>query len=137
MPVSAVATVLRTRRVRPSRRSVALIAGVVVALWIVLAFGRALAALDGVNSRLAIVRAETTALETRLAQARAEAIFVQSPNYVRFIARAYGMGRPGERAFALARGAPSPPPVKPLGETTDSSAPVTPLDGWVRLLFGG
>lgn len=137
MPSFAVALPpLNARRLRPTRVQVALVVGVVVALWVVLAFGRTMAALSEATARAAAVRAENAALTSRLAEAQTESELLQSDAYLRFAARSYGMGRPGEHAFGLAPGAPAPAPTVPLGGSAAISAPATPLDNWLSLLFG-
>jgi cell division protein FtsB len=137
MPSFAVALPpLNSRRLRPKRVQLALVVGIVVALWVVLAFGRTMAALSEATSRAAAVRAENAALTSRLAEAQTEATLLQSDAYLRFAARSYGMGQPGEHAFGLAPGAPAPAPMVPLGGASVVSAPVTPLDNWLSLLFG-
>jgi len=135
MPTNAVVLGLDPRRLRPTRVTLGVVVGIVVALWVVLAFGRVLTALNEASARVEGVRADAAALEQRLAQADREAQIVQSDAFVRFAARAYGVGRPGEHAFALEPGAPPAPPVPLLG-APPASAPTTPLDTWLRLLFG-
>lgn len=135
MPTNAAVLALDPRRLRPTRMHVGLVIGIVVSLWVVLVFGRALTALNEANARVEGMHAENVALEVRLDQANREAQIVQSDAFVRFAARAYGMGRPGERAFALEQGAPPPEPVPLLGGPV-ASPPDTPLDSWLRLLFG-
>ena len=135
MPTNAVAPALDPRRLRLSRSHLWAALGIVAALWVVLAFGRVLTALNDASARVAGVSSDTAALELRLTQAAREAEIVQSEAFVRFAARAYGVGRPGERAFALEAGAPPAPPVPLLGGAPPA-APATPLDSWLRLLFG-
>jgi cell division protein FtsB len=124
------------RRLRPSRVQFGLLIGVVVSLWFVLAFGRTMADLSDANGRAAAVRADNAELTLRLAQAQREAALLQSTAYLRFAARGFGMGGPGEQAFGLEPGAPSPAPMVPLGQTAPAPAPATALDGWLSLLFG-
>jgi hypothetical protein len=115
---------------------VALIGGVFVALWVVLAFGRTMSELSAATERAAAVRADNAELTSRLAAAQAESALLQSEAYLRFEARGFGMGRPGERAFGLEPGAPPPTLMVPLGGDTAAPAPATPLDSWLSLLFG-
>lgn len=137
MPSFAVALPpLRSRRLRPTRAQVGLVIGVIVALWVVLAFGRMMSALSDATSRAAVVRAENAELTSRLAAAQTESALLQSDAYLRFAARSFGMGRPGEHSFGLAPGAPAPPPMVPLGGEGATTAPATALDNWLSLLFG-
>jgi len=124
------------RRVRPSRVHVALVIGVFIGFWVVLAFGRTMGQLSEATQRAAIVRAENAELTSRLAGAQTESALLQSEPYLRFEARGFGMGEPGERAFGLTPGAPAPAPVTPLGGTPATTGPGAPLDNWLRVLFG-
>ena len=124
------------RRLRPSRLQLGVVVGIVVALWFVLAFARTMSQLNEATTRTAGVRAENAALTGRLAAAQKEADLLQSDAYLRFAARSFGMGGAGERAFGLAPGAPSPPAIVPLGQSTAAQQPATPLDNWLSLLFG-
>ena len=125
------------RRLRPTRVYVAVVIAVIVAFWVVLAFGRTMAQLNEATIRAAAVRADNAELTLRLAQAQEEAALLQSDAYLRFAARGYGMGRPGERAFGLTPGAPPPASMTPLGGPIDEQTPATPLENWLTLLFGG
>jgi hypothetical protein len=133
MPTDAVALAAR-RHLLPRRVSLYVVIGVVVALWVVISFGRALATLNEAHQRAASLRAETAALEMRLAQGEAEMKLAQTPAFQHMLARALGMGPSGEQAFALTAGAPPAPAVEPLG--ADPAARGAPLDAWLRLLFG-
>ncbi|MDP8904956.1 MAG: hypothetical protein M3N29_06540 [Chloroflexota bacterium] len=136
MPTAAAALAVTARRLRPTRAHLGMVVAIVVALWVLLAFGRVLAQLNEANARVDGVRTDNAALQLRLEQASREAQVLQSDAYVRFAARAYGVGRPGERAFALEPGAPPAPVVEPLGGPPTSDVPASPLDSWLRLLFG-
>ena len=133
MPSSA-AALAAPRRVRPRRLSALVVIGIVVAIWIVLTFGRALTTLNEANDRAAMLRAENAALQMRLEQGQAEMELAQAPHFQRMLARALGMAPDGELAFALEPGAPAAPPVTPLG--ADPQAARAPLDAWLKLLFG-
>lgn len=137
MPSFAVALPpLNSRRLRPNRVQLGIVVGVIVALWVVLAFGRTMAALSDATARTAAVRTENAELTSRLAQAQAESVLLQSDAYLRFAARSFGMGRPGEHSFGLAPGAPSPAPMVALGGDLGGPSAATPLDNWLSLLFG-
>jgi hypothetical protein len=125
------------RRLRPSRVYLAVLGAVFISLWVVLAFGRTMAQLNEATERTAIVRAQNAELTSRLAAAQTESALLQSEAYLRFEARGFGMGKPGERAFGLAPGAPAPAPMIPLGGSAVTPAPATPLDNWLSLLLGG
>jgi hypothetical protein len=113
----------------------ALVLAAIFAAWVVLSFGRTLAALNDAAEREAALRSETVALETRIAQGQAEIELAQKPAFQRMLARSFGMGLAGERAFALEADAPPPEPVVPLGSQGGSGA-VTPLEAWLTILLG-
>jgi len=112
------------------------VVAIVVALWFVLAFARTMTQLSDATARTAAVRADNATLTQRLAAAQTEAALLQSDAYLRFAARSFGMGGPGERAFGLAPGAPAPAEIVPLGAAPTAKAPAAPLDNWLSLLFG-
>jgi len=122
------------RSVRRSHLGLAVV--VLVGLWLVLVFGSALSELNEASRRAAALAVEQATLEARLAAGERELELVQTDAFQRMQARAHGLGRSGEHAFALEAGAPSPPPVTPLGgASADLSR--TPLESWLSLLFGG
>jgi hypothetical protein len=129
--------VSRARRLRPSRPYVLLPLALLVSIWLVLVFGRTLTDLNAATERAAAVGAESAALEARLEAGRREVELVRSDAFMAMQARTYGMGLPGERAFALAPGAPPAPSITPLGAATAPASPSTPLESWLGLLFGG
>lgn len=124
------------RRAPLGRRHLMALVAAVPVLLITLGFTRALSDGSAVNERAAIVRAENARLQERLDAGRREATLVRGEPFLRSEARAYGFGEPGERAFALASGAPPAPPIALLGSTDERAAP-SPLDDWLELLFGG
>ena len=137
MPSFAVALPpLSRRRLRPSRLGIGVLVAIVVAIWFVIAFARTMTQLNDATARTAAVRADNAALTQRLAAAQHEADLLQSDPYLRFAARSFGMGGPGERAFGLEPGAPPPPAIVPLGAPPSAAAPASPLDSWLSLLFG-
>lgn len=121
----------------PTRSYLLVVVGVVLAIWLVVVFGRALTQLNEATDRAAAVRLETIALQERLDAGRREADLVQTDAFMAMQARSFGMGRPYERAFALAPGTSTAPAVVPLGADAGPAPATTPLDSWLRLLFGG
>jgi len=112
----------------------------IVAVWLVFVFAHALGDVDHATARQQGIASEAAALQQRLDADRRELALVQTDAFQRLQARAYGMGAPGEVVFSLPLDAPSPAPITPLGagQTTmaPDSEPATPLDAWLRLLFG-
>ena len=117
-------------------RQVAAVIGLLLVVWIVLVFARAVAATSAARDRAASLRADNAAQEARLAAEQDELTIVQGQPFVRLQARAYGLGSPGERPFSLAADAPSPRPITPLGAPPVPSRPPAPVEAWLDLLFG-
>lgn len=124
------------RRFRPRRSYLALVGMLILGVWLVLVFGRALTELNEATDRQAAIAAESQALEQRLEAGRRELELVQTDAFQRLQARAFGIGDRGERVFMLAPDAPSPPPIVPLGGTAPATTSETPLEAWLGLLFG-
>jgi hypothetical protein len=138
-PLDSLAGQLRRGRpgIGPGRSYLAVALIVMVAIWVVFMFGRALTQLNEATQRASAVRTETIGLHDRLEQAQRELELVQTDAFLSLQARGYGLGESGERAFGLAPGAPPPPQIVPLGGETASASGRTPLESWLRLLFGG
>jgi hypothetical protein len=126
----------QARALRPSRSHLFALVVAVLAVWLVLVFGRSLTELNEATERAAALGAETAALQARLDAGQRELELVQTDAFQALQARAYGLGGNGERAFALEAGAPPPPIVVPLGGESPTSVR-TPLESWLSLLFGG
>ncbi|MEX2546275.1 MAG: hypothetical protein WD830_00635 [Chloroflexota bacterium] len=124
------------RRLRPRRSHLALVALVIVAFWVVLSFGRTITQLNAANDRQTGLMAETAALSAQLDAGHRELELVQMDGFQALQARAFGIGAPGEIAFSLEAGAPVASPVTPLGSAGRAGEAQTPLDAWLRLLFG-
>jgi len=124
------------RKYRPGRSHVALIILIVVASWVVLSFGRTITQLNAATDRQAALTSETAALTARLEAVHREMDLIQTDAFQGLQARAYGIGAPGEIAFSLDVDAPAPPAITPLGTDANSDAAQTPLDAWMRLIFG-
>jgi hypothetical protein len=124
------------RRFRPGRPQLLLLAMAVLAVWLVLVFGRALSDLNEATERQSLLTAETAALNARLDAGHRELELVQTDSFQALQARSFGMGGPGELVFSLEPGAPEALPIVPLGATATTSAAKTPLETWLDLLFG-
>jgi cell division protein FtsB len=125
------------RRFRPGRSHIALIILIVVGSWVVLSFGRTITQLNAATERQAALTSETAALSARLDAGHREMELIQTDAFQGLQARSYGMGAPGEIAFSLDPDAPPPPALTPLGGDPNSGRAQTPLDAWLKLLFGG
>lgn len=124
------------RGLRPRRRQILAIILVVLAFWLLVTFGRALGQLNDATQREIAAAAETRALQAQLESGRRELMLVQTDAFQGMQARALGMGENGERAFALTADAPPHPQIVPLGGSGASAASKSPLDAWLKLLFG-
>ena len=124
------------RRLQPGGQHLTLILGGLIICWLVVVFGRAAADAAAVSAQAAEVRQENAALQEALDAGRREIALLQSDEFVVLEARAYGLGRPGERPFRLAPGAPDPAAVIPLGAAEEAGTVATPLEDWLDLLFG-
>src|SRR5574340_1428871 len=116
-------------------RQAAAMLGLLLVVWIVFVFARAVTATSAARERAAALRADNAAQEARLAAEQDELTIVQGQPFVRLQARAYGLGQPGERPFSLAASAPAPPSIRPLGVPPTPTQPPTPLQAWLTLLF--
>ncbi len=124
------------RRFRPGRSQLLLVGLLILGLWLVLVFGRALTDVNAATERQAVLARESQALSQRLEAGRRELLLVQTDSFQRLQARAFGLGAPGELVFSLESGAPTAAPVMPLGAAGAGPQTVSPLDAWLGLLFG-
>lgn len=124
-----------SRRFKLTRAHLVAVVITVVALWVVLSFGRTITALNSATDREQQLADETTQLAAQLEASQRELALVQTDGFQAHQARAFGIGRPAEVNFSLEPGAPSPEPVIALGSEGNRAAPQTPLDAWLRLLF--
>jgi hypothetical protein len=118
------------------RRTAFAVCGVVVTVWLVVIFGRAIADSNALAQRQAQEEAINAQLRAQVAAGHAEIAFIQTAPFLKFEARSYGLGAYGEYAFALDSGAPSPRPMTPLGSDHPITETTTPLEDWLSLLFG-
>lgn len=123
------------RRLRPNRSYVALLAVILVGCWVVLGFAETITQLNAATDRQTELSAETRALTDRLDAGHREVQLIQTDAFQALQARGFGVGAPGEVSFSVATDA-LPPRVVPLGSTDAAAAPQTPLDAWLRMLFG-
>ncbi len=124
------------RRLRPGRNHLALLAIVVIGAWVVVGFGRTITSMNAATDRQAALTAETQLLNAQLAAGERELELVQTNGFQAIQARSYGLGAPGELAFSLAADAGPAPHVVPLGESGTAAEAGSPLEAWLKLLFG-
>ena len=103
----------------------------VVAGWLTLSLVGAVTHARQLRAAANDLRQETERLREQAEAGAAEIDVIQGDEFLSLEARGYSMGAPGERAFALAPGAPAPRPITPLGA---DSAPLPPADVFEELL---
>jgi hypothetical protein len=122
-----------------SRRRLTQVAAVVVAAWLLIAFGRTVAQASAASDRADDLRAQNAALRDQVLGLQGDLSRVQDDRFIALQGRSVGLGGPGEIPFTLAPGAPTPGPAAPgsaaarVGAGPDRSSP---LDGWLAALFG-
>ncbi len=122
-----------------TRRRIALLLGAVVAAWVLLLFAHQVGQASEAAARADAMRTSNAALAANVAALKSELDLIQRQAFVEQQARAYRMGTAREIPFTLADNAPSLPPDAPgsagvrLGAP---AAPPSPLQQWIRLLFG-
>lgn len=122
-----------------SRRRAAWALGGIVALWIVWVFARQVGDASAATARADQIRSDNQALAAQVDALTAERELIQKQAYIEQQARAYGLGTPRERPFSLPLDAPTPGPDAPgsaAARLGAQPAPVSPLDGWISVLFG-
>ncbi|HEV8516084.1 MAG TPA: hypothetical protein VGQ47_00430 [Candidatus Limnocylindrales bacterium] len=128
--------VRRSPREWLTRRHLGFAVGTVVVLWLLVTFARAVAQSTAATDRVAQLRAENRVLAAQLEAGRRELVLIRGRAFSRLEARAYGMGKPGERIFALAAGAPPPAPITPLGAEPAAQTVASPIEDWLIVLLG-
>ena len=122
-----------------SRRRAAWALWAIVALWIVWVFARQVGDASAATARADQIRSDNQALAAQVDALTAERELIQKQAYIEQQARAYGLGTPRERPFSLPLDAPTPGPDAPgsaAARLGAQAAPVSPLDGWLSVLFG-
>ncbi len=134
--VSTARVVRSIQRSRTERRTVFLVIGTVVSIWLLVVFANALADASEQAARLAQESAVNASLQARVDAGAVEIGTISGGGFQDFLARTYGIGAPGERRFDLAPGAPPPPVLTPLGHEVTTASATTPLEDWLDLLIG-
>ena len=122
-----------------TRRRVAAVVAVLLAVWIVGVFVRQVGEASAATGKADELAAGNVALAARVASLERELELIARPRYIRQQARGYGLGTPVEIPFALAPGAPPLPEDAPGSRELAVGADrvtVSPLERWLTLLFG-
>jgi hypothetical protein len=121
-----------------TRRRMAAILGVALAVWIVIVFARQVGDASAASERADQMVVENAAQQGHIADLQRELDLIAQDRYVFQQARGYGLGSRHEIAFTLDPDAPPLGPDAPGSEALRVGAPVSvsPLDRWLTLLFG-
>ena len=123
-----------------SRRRLATVAGIVVAAWLVLAFGRQVGDATAASNRADELRVANAALRQDVLTLQQDLARVQDDRFIRLQGRQFGLGGPGEIPFTLAADAPALAADAPgsaavrLGAVHDRRSS---LEVWLSTIFGG
>lgn len=122
-----------------TRRHLAGLIGVLVAIWIVVVFARQVGDAQAAASRAEQIARDNVTLSTEVAGLARELDQIQRQRYIEQQARGYGLGASKEIPFVLTEDAP------PLADDAPGSASVrlgadrsraSPLESWLTVLFG-
>jgi cell division protein FtsB len=122
-----------------TRRHLAGLIGVLVAVWIVVVFARQVGDAQAAASRAEQIARDNVTLSTEVTGLERELDQIQRQRYIEQQARGYGLGAAKEIPFVLSEDAP------PLAADAPGSASVrlgadrarvSPLESWLTLLFG-
>ncbi len=122
-----------------TRRRIGLLVGAIVAAWVIVLFARQVSEAAGAAQVADAMRASNAALQANVDALTRERFLIQREAYIDQQAREYRLGTTREIPFILADDAPVLGPDAPgsagvkLGARADTS---TPLDSWLRVLFG-
>jgi cell division protein FtsB len=123
-----------------SRRRLATVTGIVIAAWLVLAFGRQVGDATAASNRADELRLSNAALRQDVSTLQQDLTRVQDDRFIRLQGRQFGLGGPGEIPFTLAAGSPALAADAPgsaavrLGAVHDRRSS---LEVWLATIFGG
>lgn len=122
-----------------TRRRIGLLIGAVVAAWVIVLFARQVSEAAEASRQADAMRASNAALQATVDALGRESFQIQRDAYVDQQAREYRLGTTREIPFILADDAPALGPDAPGSASVRLGAPSaapTPLESWLRLLFG-
>lgn len=122
-----------------SRRRVFTVAGVLLAAWLAISFGRQVGEASAATNRADQLRDANAALREEIALLEADLSRVQDRNYILQQGRAVGLGTRNEVPFALGADAPvlaADAPGSAAVRLGSSRGIERPLDVWLTVLFG-
>lgn len=121
-----------------TRRRMATILGLVLAVWVVALFARQVSDAAAATGKAEAMVRTNAARQAEVDGLDRELERIQHLSFVLQEARGYGLGGTHEIPFSLAAGAPPLPSDAPGSAASRVGAPTTvrPLDRWLTLLFG-
>ena len=122
-----------------SPRRLLLAVAIVAIGWGVVSFGRQVAAASAASAHAGELRAATATLGSEVAGLQRELELIQEQRYIDQQARAYRLGGAREVPFGLQANPPALPVDAPGSAAHRLGAQVateTPLNAWLRVLFG-
>jgi len=128
---------MRALRQAPAvgRRALLLAITLAVVVGVVIVLSGGLTRSTDVEAQAERARAEIAEIEQIYEAGQKELRFVETEEFIRWQARVFGLGEPGERPFRLDEAA-SPEPIVPIGPQDDGGQAKPPFDAWMELLFG-
>lgn len=122
-----------------TRRRLALLVAGLFALWLIGVFARQVGEAASAASQADQMRARNAAMQRDIASLEQELTLIKQPAFVSEMARGYLLGSPREIPFTIDPNAPALPPNAPgsAGIKPDvAGQSSSPLDSWLRVLFG-
>lgn len=123
-----------------TRRRIAMLVAGLFALWLIGVFARQVGEATAASDQADQLRARNAAAQTEVESLRRELALIKQPAFVAEMARGYSLGGPGEIPFVVDPKAPAPGPDAPGSQgikPDEQSTPASPLEMWLRTLFGG
>jgi hypothetical protein len=122
-----------------TRRRIALAIGALVSAWVIVLFAHQVGSASDASAHAQAMRVANAAAESNVAALQAELDLIGRSAYIAQQARIYRLGTAREIPFTLADDAPALPSDAPGSAGVRLGATVvraTPLESWIRLLFG-
>jgi hypothetical protein len=122
-----------------TQRRMAILLGALVAAWIVLLFARQVGDASAASGRAEAMVADNAVRHAEIAGLERELDRIQQRRFILLQARGHGLGGHNEIPFTLD---PEAPPLSAnapgsASSRVGASSSVSPLESWLRILFGG
>jgi hypothetical protein len=122
-----------------TRRRIALAIGALVCAWVIVLFAHQVGSASEASAHAQAMRVANASAQANVAALQAELDVIGRTAYIEQQARIYRLGTAKEIPFTLADDAPALPADAPGSAGVRLGATVvrpTPLESWIRLLFG-